>query len=425
MTEFERLLLEHRGAAERLVRFKISSRTDADDLLQEVFLAAFEKFETLRDEKNFKPWLLSIARNKCRDYYRKKMDEREVSLETMESNALATGRFGLSEQSMVSTALDSLNAGDRQMIDLFFVGGYSQEEIARWLNIPVGTVKSRVFKARKHFKEAYAPELAKKDGAAAMKKKKLPEFLPEYSITPLTEEPFRVRVEELMGWFLIPRLGEKLTWGMYDLPSRKCSHVYDMEVVGRAVVHGIEGVEVTAREAEYSSRNESIKRTFVAQLTDTHCRYLAALRTEDGVRNYITFLDGEAFLANWGFGEDNCGNEVELAPKGDIVRTGDVVTYGEKEFLMDVVGRYAVSIGGKTYDTVCIMALEAANSGVISEQFVDQKGRTVLWRRYNRDDWEAERFGGPWSQQLPRNGRITVNDAVYVHWYDCITDYVL
>lgn len=91
--------------------------------------------------------------------------------------------------------------------------------------------------------------------------KKLPEFLPEYKIEVSENEPFAVKWEELMGWFLIPKLGEKLSWGMYEIPSRKCSHIYDMKVNGKARVHGIEGVELTAREAAYSGKEEVIDRT--------------------------------------------------------------------------------------------------------------------------------------------------------------------
>ena len=223
--------------------------------------------------------------------------------------------------------------------------------------------------------------------------KKLPKVLPEYKITKSDKKPFDVKWEELMGWFLVPKLGEKLSWGMYDLPSRKCSHVYDMQVTGKAKVHGIEGVELTAREASYLDRSEVTNRTFVAQLTDTHCRYLATLRNDGDVRNYITFLDGDAFLANWGFGEDNCGNETNLTVKGDITREEDVITSAEKDFLLDVVGRYTVEIGGRSYDTVCVIDIDTYNNGVMSEQYIDANGRTVLWRRFNRDDWALDHYG--------------------------------
>ena len=131
--------------------------------------------------------------------------------------------------------------------------------------------------------------------------------------------------------------------------------------VNRMIESGIEGVELTAREAPYSDKKDVINRTFIAQLTDTHCRYLATVRNDGDIRNYITFLDGDEFLPNWGFGEDNCGNETNLTPKGDIQRTGTTVTSSDKDFLLDIVGRYTVTIGGKKYDTVCVMDIETYN----------------------------------------------------------------
>ena len=58
--------------------------------------------------------------------------------------------------------------------------------------------------------------------------------------------------------------------------------------------------------------------------------------------------------------------------------------------------------------------------GIVSEQFLNCDGQTVLWRRFNRDDWAASRYGGKWSELLSGNERITVNAERYVHWYDCL-----
>ena len=92
---------------------------------------------------------------------------------------------------------------------------------------------------------------------------------------------------------------------------------------------------------------------------------------------------------------------------------------------MDIVGRYTVTIGGKNYDAVCVMDIETYDCGVVSEQFLDKNGKTILWRRFNRDDWAIDRYKKLWSEQLPENDRLTVNGTTYVHWYDCITDYIL
>ncbi len=422
MDEFEILLAECRSAVERFVYFRLPIKADADDILQETCLTAYQKFSMLKEKSSFKAWIISIARNKCNDYFRKRAKALEIPLDAVSEKVLSYGRNGITEVVVVRETLDLLGDKEKQILYMYYFRELQQTEIARRLGIPLGTVKSRLHTAKANFKEKY-PYSPETKGDFIMKK--LPEYLPDYNIKKTDKEPFSVKWEELMGWFLVPKLGEKLSWGMYDIPSKKCDHVYDMQVTGRAEVHGIEGVELTARESDYSLKNEVINRTFVAQLTDTHCRYLASLRTENGIRKYITFLDGDAFLPNWGFGEDNCGNEINLKKKEDIIRNGNEVKSADKPFLLDIVGRYDVTINGELYDTVCVMDIETYNPGVVSEQYLDKNGRTILWRRFNRDDWAFDQYKQKWSEKLPYNERLTINGQTYVHWYDCITDYIL
>ena len=421
--EFEVLLDAEKISVERFVRFKINSKADADDILQEVYLTAYQKFAQLKNRDSFKAWIISIARNKCNDYFRGIANQFEIPLEELTELHQSDSRYGTAEISLVRDTIELLGDKDKQILYLFFWKEMPQAEIAKKLNVPIGTVKSRLYTAKQNFKNKYPYYTGISKGENTMKR--LPEFIPEYKIEASDKKAFDVKWEELMGWFLVPKLGEKLSWGMYDIPSRKCSHIYDMQVTGKAKVHGIEGVELTAREAAYSDKTDVINRTFVAQLTDTHCRYLATLRNDGDVRNYITFLDGDEFMLNWGFGEDNCGNETNLTQKSDIQRVGSVVTSIKKDFLLDIVGRYLVTINGKSYDTVCVMDIETYNCGVVSEQYLDKNGRTILWRRFNRDDWAIDRYKKLWSEQLPDNEKIVVNGTTYVHWYDCITEYIL
>lgn len=423
MDEFEKLLKAEQVSVERFVRFRMDSKADADDVLQEVYFAAYQKFLQLKNKESFKAWIISIARNKCNDYFRKKAAQYEIPIDKVTEKELLDSRHGITVVAAVRETMDLLGDKDKQILYFYFWKGLPQAEIAKQLDIPIGTVKSRLHTAKQNFKNKYPYYTKVLKGENNMKK--LPEFIPEYKIEASPKVPFSVKWEELMGWFLVPKLGEKISWGMYDIPSRKCSHVYDMQVTGKAKVHGIEGVELTAREASYSDKKDVINRTFIAQLTDTHCRYLATLRNDGDVRNYITFLDGDEFLLNWGFGEDNCGNEINLAAKGDIKRVGASVTSANKDFLLDIVGRYMVTIGGKSYDTVCVMDIETYNCGVVSEQFLDKNGKTILWRRFNRDNWAIDHYKKKWSEQLPKNDRLTINGIIYVQWYDCITDYIL
>ncbi len=414
---------KERSCVERFVRFRLNAHANADDVLQEIYITAYQKFTQLKSETSFKAWIISIARNKCNDYFRQKAAQLEIPIEELSEKIISDSRYGITEITEVRETLDLLGEKDKQILYLYFWKEMPQADIAKHLNIPIGTVKSRLYTAKQNFKNKYPYCTEVSKGENTMKK--MPEFMPKYTITESAQAPFSVKWEELMGWFLVPKLGEELSWGMYDMPSRKCSHIYDMKVVGKAKVHGIEGVELTAREASYSDKNEVINRTFVAQLTDTHCRYLATVRNDGDIRNFITFLDGDEFMQNWGFGEDNCGNETNLSPKGDIKRQGNAVSTASRSFLLDIVGRYTVTIGEKSYDTFCVMDIGTYNPGVVSEQFLDKNGRTILWRRFNRDDWAIDRYQKLWSEQLPENEKLMINGTTYVAWYDCITEYAL
>lgn len=104
---------------------------------------------------------------------------------------------------------------DKQILYLYFWKELPQAEIAKQLNIPVGTVKSRLHTAKQNFKNKY-PYRTDDVSKGEYNMKKLPEFIPEYKIEAIPDAPFAVKWEELMGWFLVPKLGEKLSWGMYD-----------------------------------------------------------------------------------------------------------------------------------------------------------------------------------------------------------------
>lgn len=431
--DFESLFREHSAPLMRYVLFRMADRADAEDVLQNVWMTAYERFSQLRSEDSFKPWILAIARNQCADAFRKKARTHEIPLDAIEESCMSRGRFGMMYATKTSDVMDKLSDMDQRMLYLAYWKNLPQYDIAAVLGIPLGTVKSRLHAAREHFRALYPSTEKEKENDIMTK---LPERMPAYTIAPVNEPSFDIRAEELMGWPIVPRVGEKRSWGLYDAPSGIRTEYTEMEVVGRAEVHGIEGVEIIAvqhdSEDYYRTGSEKlIERRFIAQLTETHVRYLAESHFENGVRKCSTFLDGEGFLNNWGFGEDNCGALVQQSARGVITRDGTEIkvsqeAYRSQQDVLDIVGRYQVTIGGKTFDTVCLIDVMCFDDTIVSEQYLDSSGRTILWRRFNRDDWAIERFGGkPWSEQLPANERITVNGQTYVHWYDCITDYIL
>ena len=93
--------------------------------------------------------------------------------------------------------------------------------------------------------------------------------------------------------------------------------------------------------------------------------------------------------------------------------------------ISDIVGRYRVTLNSVVYDTVRLIDYENGNQGgMLCEYYLDANGRTILWRRFNKNDWAYNRYGKLWTEMLPENEKLTVNGETYVHWYDCVTDYI-
>ena len=155
MDEFEKLLSEVSSGVERFVRYRLPSQTDADDVLQEVYLSAYRNFPGLKNKESFKSWIISIARNKCNDYFRTKAAQMEISIEELSQQELSAGRLGISVVHTVRETLDRLGDKDKQILYLYFWKELPQTEIAKLLDIPAGTVKSRLHTAKQHFKNKY------------------------------------------------------------------------------------------------------------------------------------------------------------------------------------------------------------------------------------------------------------------------------
>jgi len=171
---FEELLAEHLdalyGTSLRLCR---GDRSDADDLLQDAALKAFEAFRTLRDPGAGRSWLFTIlARthlNRVRSRRRRAEECETDMVETEFENALATWappatplevleRRQLSER--IARAIDRLAPELRAVVMLMDVEGFRQREVAAMLAVPEGTVASRLFRARRVLREHLAVAVA-------------------------------------------------------------------------------------------------------------------------------------------------------------------------------------------------------------------------------------------------------------------------
>lgn len=154
-TTFEQTMLPHLDAAYNLAHWLLRHEHDAEDAVQDAFLRAHRAFGKFRGGDG-RPWLLTIVRNVCYTRLRERQRAPEAELfedavhgtawETGEANAVAW-REVRSEQ--LQRALEKLAPEFREMIVLHEIEGLAYREIAAIAEIPLGTVMSRLARARK------------------------------------------------------------------------------------------------------------------------------------------------------------------------------------------------------------------------------------------------------------------------------------
>jgi RNA polymerase sigma-70 factor (ECF subfamily) len=154
--EFEERLAECGPLAYRVARGVLRNTADAEDVAQEAFLRAYRRFERLRDRGRFRAWLVRIAFRLAIDRLRssKRREVRETlwsetSPRPSTEDLAATSEF----QAHLHRALEELPEKHRLVLLLGAIEGHSLEEVAEILSLPVGTVKSRLFFARKQLAE--------------------------------------------------------------------------------------------------------------------------------------------------------------------------------------------------------------------------------------------------------------------------------
>jgi RNA polymerase sigma-70 factor (ECF subfamily) len=178
--EFEREALVHLDVLYRVALRLTGNPADADDLVQETMLKAYRAWDQYEKGTNAKAWLLTILRHAFINEYRRKTRHPEsVDLDNIEPFAVFSevqdedpqgAFFDRIVDDEVLRAIDQLPEAFRETLVLSDVEGMSYQEIAGILEIPVGTVKSRLFRAR-HLLQAklydYAVEMGYIKGSPA------------------------------------------------------------------------------------------------------------------------------------------------------------------------------------------------------------------------------------------------------------------
>jgi RNA polymerase sigma-70 factor (ECF subfamily) len=156
--EFEQRLADCPTLAYRVALGVLRNTAEAEDVAQEAMLRAYRNFHRLRDRESFRAWLVRtawrLALDRIRASGRRERREHAAFLDSQSApgieNATATREF----ERHVAQALDELPEKLRLVMTLAAIEGYNTSEVAKLTGLPEGTVKSRLFSARKKLAES-------------------------------------------------------------------------------------------------------------------------------------------------------------------------------------------------------------------------------------------------------------------------------
>lgn len=167
MDAFEQLLLRYEKKVYTIAYKYMGNAEDASDLAQEALIKAYQSIGTFRGESSFGTWIGRITANKCLDELRKRKKLQTTSLdEELELEEGSVQKEIVSEQDTpeqhtirqetvhyVQQKLQQMKEEYRMVLVLRELEGHSYEDIADMLNCSLGTVKSRISRARNYLKE--------------------------------------------------------------------------------------------------------------------------------------------------------------------------------------------------------------------------------------------------------------------------------
>ena len=423
-TAFALLLRPYEYALAALIRYRIGHPQHAEDVLQEVLVQAWTRIGALREPDKIGPWLMQIARNQCRDFFkaaqrREKPTEDAALARTVDSDLLWQHRRQL-QRDEAARALEQVPQPQQQVARLHYLEGLSIAEIAARGQWPQGTVKRHLFQARLHMRQSMEitargrrPEMRtqlpkdQKDGQS------FPQQRPEIAVRELDGVPFAVECPELRWWLVVPRLGEEAIQGTYKAPDWRLDCVARMRVARPAEVHGLEGVEVEVEEWDGDVEGwRDAGWSMCARENGEEIQYLAVIEQQEEGISINTYLS-QGFTGAFG-----CMKR-RIEDTGRYVRQPDgswKQAHSADNLNASGAGMYEVRIGDNVFTCLRVLQLEGLvteEDAPIDEAYITTEGRTVLIRDYAHDCFD--------NIDLDRSHALIIDGQTLYHWTDRVT----
>jgi RNA polymerase sigma-70 factor, ECF subfamily len=157
MDAFNVLVSRHEKRVFNYLLRIVGQREDALDLTQDVFLKAYQNLSKLSDVERFSPWLFRIAHNEAYSLLRKNRPDQAELLYDPPTAQASSGMYPAEMSLAVERALGRLTPDQREAVVLKIFQGFKFEEMAEVLDLPLSTIKSRLYAALEVLKGALAP----------------------------------------------------------------------------------------------------------------------------------------------------------------------------------------------------------------------------------------------------------------------------
>jgi RNA polymerase sigma-70 factor (ECF subfamily) len=154
--QFAELVLRHQDTVFGMAKRFVESAADAEDIAQEAFLRVHRGLEGFKGDARFSTWLYRITWNLCTDWVRRHRKPGRASVAIDDTSDIEDGRAGIEEGLLdqeerrdVRRALAALDEKYRSVVTLLYYQKLSYEQIAEVLDVPLKTVETRLYRARK------------------------------------------------------------------------------------------------------------------------------------------------------------------------------------------------------------------------------------------------------------------------------------
>ena len=398
----------------------------AEDVAQEAFLDAYRQLPNLRNPEAFSSWFRRIVFKHCNRITRGKHMQ-TVSMDVTAATIAGkdTGPTQFAEdyemREEVLEAIRTLSEHERMVTTLFYINGYSQKEIGEFLEVPVTTVKKRLYDSRKKLRGSMMDMVNKtlkenalpEDFAQRLLRFPFPKREPKVKIVDCPDESLEVHCIDAQSYFVPLVEDGKCDWTFYDWPGGHLTGIYECHVISTAKWGQGTLLRIWTRHTDIEKQDkQEWKDQHILVENDTY-RWVKLERDKPGKARLSTYF--------WADGEPS-----EPAPmKLKIgLRWGEPGSkWGEPAG--EVIGVSRVTIARQSWKCLKVVGV-AQKSKVYVEWYVADTGRTVFFRRYNSLGWRERESERPGSfESLAGQLEVKFQGIPFRHWYDCIPDIAL